>query len=165
MKKEFPFYDLIPGQIEDGYSLEISPLMSLDGKTVEAALDCSVDQVEKLLPVAIDLPIGGQTQRVQIQVPQMVSWRLAERFRWPADQVLLLSCGVVANPAGAAAGPLAPLLAPLGGATSRADALLFIEHRGTATEVAAAGGAASTSATRAPVTEPLSESLRNLFRY
>jgi hypothetical protein len=165
MKQEFPFYDLIPGQIEDGYSLDISPLISLDGKTVEAALDCSVDQVEKMLPVAIDIPIGGQTQRVQIQVPQMVSWRLTERFRWPADQVLLLSCGVVANPAGAAAGPLAPLLAPIGGATSRADALLFVEHRGTASEVAAAGGASSTSATRTPVTEPLSQSLRNLFRY
>jgi hypothetical protein len=94
--------------------------------------------------VSIDVPIGKQTTRVQVQVPQMVSWRLNERFRWPADEVLLLSCGVVANPAGAA-GPLAPLLSPIGGATSRADALLLVEHRGTASDAGPSGGVAATS--------------------
>ena len=39
LKREFPFYDLIPGQIDEGYSLQISPLMSLDGQTMEAAVD------------------------------------------------------------------------------------------------------------------------------
>jgi hypothetical protein len=131
VKGEFPFYDLIPGRIDEGYSLTISPLMMLDGKSVEAAIECQIDQVEKLVPVAIDVPIGKQSQRVQIQVPQVASWRLSERFRWPADQVLLLSCGVVANPAPNSAGPLA-LLNPLGAAGSRADALLLIEHRGAA---------------------------------
>jgi hypothetical protein len=161
MKKEFPFYDLIPGSVDEGYALEISPLMSLDGKTAEAAVDCEIDQIEKLLPVAIDLPIGGQSQRVQIQVPQVVTWRLSERIRWPADQVLLLSCGVVANPAGAAGGPLAPLLGPINGATNRADALLFVEYRGTKREVEAMGGPAT------PTAQPTSalRSLRNLWRY
>jgi hypothetical protein len=149
LKGEFPFYDLIGGRIDEGYRLSISPLMSLDGKTVEAAIECEVDQVEKLVPVTIDIPIARQTQRVTVQVPQMSSWRLSERFRWPADQVLLLSCGVVANPAGAASGPLTPLLAPIGGATGRADALLLVEHRG-----AAAGGAASAPIAPAAAVEP-----------
>lgn len=134
LKPEYPFYDLIPGQIDEGYSLEMSPLLSLDGKTIEMAVNCRVDQVEKLLPLAIDLPIGGQTQRVQIQVPQVVSWRLAERFRWPESEVLLLSCGVVATPAPATGGPLS-FLSPLGvGSGNRADALLMIEHRGLVTK-------------------------------
>jgi hypothetical protein len=132
--------------VDEGYSLTISPLLSLDGKSVEAAIECQVDQIEKLVPVTIDVPIGKQSQRVQVQVPQMVSWRLSERFRWPADQVLLLSCGVVANPAGAIGGPLAELLGPIGVPTSRADALLLVEHRGTAGEVGTSGAAATTAA-------------------
>jgi hypothetical protein len=150
VKPEFPFYDLIPGRIDEGYSLTISPLMTLDGQSVEAAIECRVDQVEKLLPVSIDIPIGKQTQRATVQVPQVVSWRLSERFRWPADQVLLLSCGVVANPAGAVGGPLAPLLSPIGGPTSRADALLMVEHRN-ATSEAGGGGVATAAAASAPV--------------
>ena len=87
------------------------------------------------MPVNIDVNVGGQSQRAQIQVPQLVSWRFQERFRWPADQVLLLSCGVVASPAGnnSGGGPFALLgaLAPTG---ERADALLMIECRGKASE-------------------------------
>ena len=128
LKREFPFYDLIPGQIDEGYSLEISPLLSLDRQTMETAVTCRVDQVEKLVPLAIDVPVGAQSQRVQIQVPQMASWRLSERFRWPASDVLLLSCGIVANPAPGATGALS-LLAPLGVSNSRADALLMIDAK------------------------------------
>ena len=128
LKREFPFYDALPDKIDEGYSLEISPLLSLDGQTMEAAIDCSVDQLEKLVPLTIDVPTGGQTQRVQIQVPQLVSWRLSERFRWPTSEVLLLSCGVVATPAPGSAGMLS-VLAPLGISSNRADALLMIEHK------------------------------------
>jgi hypothetical protein len=138
LKQTFPFYDLVPGQIDEGYSLEISPLLSLDGQTIEAAIDCHVDQVEKLVPLAIDVPIGNQSQRVQIQVPQVASWRLSERFRWPVNEVLLLSCGVVANPAPSATGVFS-ILSPLGVSNGRADALLMIEQR-PAGEVTLAAG-------------------------
>jgi hypothetical protein len=129
LKREYPFYDLVAGQIDEGYSLDIHPLASLDGRTMEAALTCRIDQVEKLVPLAVDVPIGSsQSQRVQIQVPQLASWRLSERFRWPAGEVLLVSCGVVANPS--ASGGALGLLSPLGvGAGMRADALLLIECR------------------------------------
>jgi hypothetical protein len=128
LQREFPFYDTIPGKIEEGYQLKISPLLSLDGQTMEAAIACEVDQLEKLVPLSIDVPAGGQSQRVQIQVPQMVSWRLSERFRWPASEVLLLSCGVVASPEPVSGGILS-LLSPLAGSPGRADALLMIDHR------------------------------------
>ena len=121
-------YELIPGQIDEGYSLRISPLLSLDRQSVEAAITCEVDQVEKLVPIVLDVPVAGQGPRVQIQVPQLVSWRLSERLRWPADQVLLVSCGVVANPAADAGGPLS-LVRPFGANKSRADALLLMEYR------------------------------------
>ena len=133
-------YELIPAQIDEGYSLTISPLASVDGKSIDAAIQCQVDQVEKLVPIAIDVPVVGQGARVQIQVPQLVSWRLNERLRWPADQVLLLSCGVVANPASDAGGPLS-LVSPFGASKSRADAMLMIEYRPKATEVGSVPGA------------------------
>jgi hypothetical protein len=125
----FPGYEVVPGQLDEGFALNLSSLMSLDGRACDVVVKCNVDQVEKLVPIGLDIPVGGTTQRVQIQVPQLVSWRLHERFRWPSDQVLLLSCGVVANPTGEAATPI-PLLGPLSGGSSRADALLMIEHKG-----------------------------------
>jgi len=130
----FPGYEMEMGQIQEGYSLQISPLFSLDEKNVDAVIRCHVDQVEKLLPVTVDVPaISLQRQAVQIQVPQIVSWRLHERFRWPTDQVLLLSCGVVATPSAERPNRLGlpKLLQPSRG---RADALLFIESNGKASE-------------------------------
>jgi hypothetical protein len=129
MRRDFPFYELVPGKIDEGYSLQVSPLMSLDGQTMEAAITCSVDQLEKLVPLVIDVPVGGQSQRVQIQVPQLVSWRMSERFRWPTNEVLLLSCGVVATPSQGSAGMFSAFTTPLGLGGNRADALLMIEHR------------------------------------
>jgi hypothetical protein len=146
LKPQFPFYDLVPGQIDEGYRLQISPLLSLDGQTIEAAISCQVDQVERMVPLAIDLPVGNPPPRVTLQVPQLVSWRLVERFRWPAQEVLLLSCGVVASPAPAAGG-MAALLTPLGLGSARADALLMIELR----TPTASGPPAATASASPPV--------------
>ena len=147
-------FELIPGQIDEGYSLEISSLMSLDGRTAEVAIACRIDQVEKLVPVAVEAPVVGQSNRVQIQVPQVVSWRLSERFQWPAEEVLLLSCGVVANPAANSAGPLAGMN-PFGASKPRADALLFIDHRAPTAEPLTGGPvAASTDSRNASPTNP-----------
>lgn len=130
----WPGYEILQGQIDEGFSLQISPLLSLDGNTCDAAIQCSIDQVEKLVTVGLEVPLAGQTQKVQIQVPQLVSWRLNERFRWPTDQVLVLSCGIVATPApGTAAGGLS-FINPFTPASERADALLFIEPKGRASQ-------------------------------
>ncbi|HND52857.1 MAG TPA: hypothetical protein PLV92_10690, partial [Pirellulaceae bacterium] len=126
-----PGFDSDMATIEEGYSMQVSPLFSLDGRSVDLAIKCHVDQVEKLVPVAVDLPgFGGQWQRTQVQVPQVVSWRLNERFRWPTDQVLLLSCGVVANPAAEAKPAGLGLMGQLMSNTGRADALVFVDCQG-----------------------------------
>jgi len=133
----WPGHEMDMGQMQEGYSLRISPLMSLDGNTIDAVLQCNIDQIEKLFPVAVDVPaVTGGMQRVQVQVPQVVSWRLHERFRWPANQVLLLSCGVIASPTPERTGPLGlPIPAlPLTSSPGRADALLFIESKGKASQ-------------------------------
>ena len=72
----------------------------------------------------------------QVQVPQTSSWRLHERFRWPADQVLLISCGVVAAPGPEPVGPLGMRPIVRNG-LPRADALVFVESKGRLNETVA----------------------------
>lgn len=141
MTNYFPGYETVPGQLEEGFALQLSPLMSLDGRTCDAAVKCNIDQIERLVPLTLDVPVGGQVQKVQIQVPQLVSWRFHERFRWPSDQVLLLSCGVIASPTGqpASGNPLA-MLNVFDAPGSRSDALLMIECRGKSSEAALSFG-------------------------
>jgi hypothetical protein len=139
MLSNYPFYEADNSQLNEGYSLELHPLFSADGQALDVVLKCHIDQLEKLVPVTMELPMptgttaGSNIQRVQIQVPQVVSWRLHERFRWPADQVLLLSCGVVATPTGEKTSPLG--IPGFGAGPGRADALLFIESHGKANTV------------------------------
>jgi hypothetical protein len=136
----WPGHDMDMTQIQEGYTLQFSPLISLDSSSIDAVVKCQIDQIERLVPVPVDIPsLAGGMQRVQIQVPQVVSWRLHERFRWPANQVLLLGCGVVATPTGERMGPLGLPMPTIPGvplpASSRVDALLFIESKGKTNQV------------------------------
>ncbi len=133
-------YEVERGQLQEGFSLQISPLLSQDERTIDAVLKCNIDQVEKLVPVGIDLPgFNGQMQRAEIQVPQLVSWRLHERFRWPTNQILLLSCGVVASPGPDRATALGLPLPHLFSTAGRADALLYVESLGKASQALLSG--------------------------
>jgi hypothetical protein len=123
----WPGFQPIPGQMDEGYSLELSPLLSMDGGTIDAVVKCHLDQLEKLQPVMLDVPTAAAPrQRTQVDVPQLSSFRLQERFRWPTDQVLLIGCGMVAPPIPAEQG----LRLPLVSTTARVDLLIFVESRG-----------------------------------
>jgi hypothetical protein len=136
-------YDIDRGQIQEGFSLEVSPLLSQDERTIDVVLKCNIDQVEKLVNVGVDLPgFSGQMQRADIQIPQMVSWRMHERFRWPSSQVLLLSCGVIASPEPDR--PSAIGIPTLFGRTGgRSDALVFVESLGKASQALITGNTAT----------------------
>jgi hypothetical protein len=135
----WPGFEPELAQIDEGFSLEFSPLLAIDGKTVDAVIKCNVDQVEKMIPIMLDVPSSvAQRQRTKIEVPQMNSCRLHERFRWPNDQVLLISLGVVASPAPKSTNPL-NLALPLGNGP-RSDLLVFVENRGKQAAVAATAG-------------------------
>ena len=146
----WPPYEPETGEVQEGYRLEISPLLSVDGRTLDCSIKAEIDQVDKLLPVEMDLPLpNNQVHRTKIDVPQVVSWRLNERFRWPSDMVLLLSCGVVASPErGPSALPFLNLDAITGTTAGRADALMFVEFRGRASETLAKPASSSQIATR-----------------
>ena len=52
----WPGHELVSGQMQEGFTLQLSPLMSLDGNTIDAVIKCEVDQIEKLVPVNVDIP-------------------------------------------------------------------------------------------------------------
>ena len=140
LPSQFPSYEPLMTTINEGYALSISSLSLLDNRAIEVAVKCDVDQVETLTPIKIPVAgVAGSVQTADINVPELISWRLHERFRWPSDQVLLLSCGVVADPQPETAGRTGAFGFGLGlgnrrKQTNRSDALLLIEYRGPATE-------------------------------
>src|SRR3954463_96631 len=130
----WPGYQPEMGTIEEGFSLEFSPLLALDLGSADAVVKLRLNQVEKMLPVKLDLPTTvAPNQRVQIDVPQMTSSNLHERFRWPTDKVLLLSMGVVATPGKTKDNPISDAVTdavPMLKGPPRADAILFVESAG-----------------------------------
>jgi hypothetical protein len=144
----WPGYEPQMAQIDEGFSLEFSPLVSLDGQMIDTVIKCNVDQLEKMIPVNLDVPTANAPrQRTKVEVPQMISCRLHERFRFPADHVLLISLGVVASPTPTAAGGITQGI-PLISANNRADLLVLVESKGKVTETAPPLPAVSPTATR-----------------
>jgi len=132
----WPGYETVTGQVDEGMALEFSPLMSVDGRLIDALIKCDIDQVEKMVAAGVDAPnAAAPRQRAQVEVPQMARCRFHERFRWPVDQVLLVNLGMVPIPFPAEARSLIPgLPLPLTPAPSRADLLIFIESKGEAAQ-------------------------------
>ena len=132
----WPGFEVKQGQIDEGFSLEFAPLLSVDRRSIDAVIKCNIDQVEKMVPVMIDVPTAvAPRQRTKIEVPQLTHLRFEERFRWPSDQVLLVDMGMVALPVPVDAKPLIPGLGiPLGATPRRADLLVIVEAKGLATD-------------------------------
>lgn len=127
-----PGYQIQRGEVKEGFSLTISPLVSIDGKEMEAVVQCQVDQMEKLSSINVEVPAPARGL-AQIDIPQVASWKIHERFRWPMDKVLVISRGVVAMP-GLERPDMTNLPAVItsSGKPPRADALLFLVCRSVA---------------------------------
>lgn len=115
--------------LDEGFLLEISPLVGHDGETIEAVIKCSVDQIERFTSLQNNtVDQFGLHRRSQIQVPQISSWRLHERFSWPKDEVLLVSRGLVATPERTTKWNES-VRKVLNNGGQRGNALLFLESR------------------------------------
>ncbi len=120
--------------VDEGFTLEFTPLLSLDGKTVDAAIRCDIDQVERMVPVTLNVPTSvAPRQSTKIEVPQMVHVRFHERFRWQADRILVVGMGIVPVPVPSDPKSIVPgLPLPITSGPPRADLLLLVESRGKA---------------------------------
>jgi hypothetical protein len=130
----WPGFEPQMAQLDEGFSIEFSPLVSLDGQMIDAVIKCHVDQVEKMIPVNLDVPTpNAPRQRTKVEVPQMIGCRLHERFRFPSDHVLLISLGVVATPTPTPPGGLSQGI-PMISSNNRADMLVLVESKGKVSE-------------------------------
>jgi hypothetical protein len=93
----WPGWQALGAVCDEGFSLDVHPLMSRDGAGVEAVLRCRIDQIERMATVAMSAP-AADGRRVPIEVPQMSAVRIGERFSWPATQSLVIGLGLVPWP-------------------------------------------------------------------
>lgn len=119
----WPGWQMQNAAFDEGFLLDVHPLLSADGSFVDAVLRCRIDLVEKLAPVPVPAP--GSANRVQVEVPQVAAVRIGERFRWPAAQTLLVGIGLVPWPVPAQNTPVAALVPD----AKRRDVAIVVEPR------------------------------------
>jgi len=120
-----PGWQTLAASCDEGMTIDVQPLLSRDGTAVEAVLRSRIDQIERMAPVAVTVPTPDQ-QRVQVEVPQLSAVRVGERFRWPANQVLVVGLGLVPWPIpGQNAAGSASLLTD----AKRTDVVVVVEPR------------------------------------
>jgi hypothetical protein len=128
----WPGFESEAGVIDEGFTLEFNPLLSLDMRTIDAALKCEINQVEKLVPVTLNVPTAANPrQSTKVDVPQVCHFRFHERFRWPVEQVLVVSLGIVATPVPSDSKAILPGVSlPIGNSAGRSELLVFVEGKG-----------------------------------
>ena len=128
----WPGFEPQSAVFDEGFTLEFSPLLSVDGRLIDAAIKCEINQVEKLIPVMLDVPTtAAPRQRTKLEVPQIAHFRFHERFRWPVEQVLLIATGVVPSPVPSDVKPMIPgVPLPVGNSPARSEVLVFVEGKG-----------------------------------
>lgn len=118
--------------IDEGFGVSFTPLGVLDSQKVDAIIKMDIVQIEKMISLMIDVPTAtNPRQRVQIESPQVSSFKLDEQIRWPKDKVLLLDLGTIPLPnqeRAAESGSFFSGLTKGMTGSRRSNILLFIEH-------------------------------------
>ena len=109
----------------EGLSVDVQPLVSLDGELVDMVLRCRIDQIERMASVSVAVPVGNRPD-VKLEVPQISAVRIGERFRWPASRTLVVGLGLVPWPV---PGQNKAASAGLFTEIKRSDAIVVIEPR------------------------------------
>lgn len=121
----WPGWQTLGASCDEGFQLDVHPLITSDGKGIEAVFRCRIDQIERMAPVTVAVPAGDR-QRVQIEVPQVSAVRIGERFRWPVNQCLVIGLGLVPWPVpGKNVASTAALLTD----AKRTDVIVVVEPR------------------------------------
>lgn len=122
----WPGWQTLTAEADEGLSLDVHPLLSKDGETIEAVVRCRIDQIERMAPVVIGSPTPDRS-RVQIEVPQLSSVRVGERFRWPSTHALVVGLGLVPWPVPETGSRPGPVL--FAGDAARRDVVVVVEPR------------------------------------
>ncbi len=90
----YPGYEVINGKLEEGFQLQVSPLLSADARVCDVAVKCHNDQVEKMVPLNIDVPAAAACKACRFKRAgrQLASQGALSVAVGPSQ---LLSCGIV----------------------------------------------------------------------
>ncbi len=81
--------------LKEGIVLKLSPLLSMDGDTLDAAVEVTTNVVRKLHPVKVLGPREIGTGEVSLDVPEASETRLNQTVdRWALGQALIISTGI-----------------------------------------------------------------------
>lgn len=82
-------------QLEEGVTLRLSPLLTFDGDTLDAAIDLTANTVKSLHRTRVIAPREIGPSEMTIDVPEVVESRLNQTVKgWPLGQTLLISAGI-----------------------------------------------------------------------
>ncbi len=128
--ESWPGFTPETGFVDEGFTLEISPLLSSDRRQVDVVLRLEIWQVERLVPLTLEIAGGpGQPARPRLEIPQRVQLSFHERFRWSPDQALLIDLGMVPVPIPVESATFSAWLWPFATQAPRGNVLLFLEVR------------------------------------
>ena len=82
-------------QLEEGFSLKLSPLLSFDGDSLDAAIELSSNTVRSLHRTRVIAPHEIGPSEMALDVPEVSETRLNQTVKdWPLGQTLLISAGI-----------------------------------------------------------------------
>lgn len=138
-------YEPRASAIEEGIAVELTPLVSRDGSSLDAVVRCNIDQLERVIPISLESNLAKLGRdRTKVEVPQRSQLRVKETFRWNAGETLIVSLGMAPAPDLTAETLLEkaiPLTLPA--PPARAEVLLVLESRGRQTPSANAANDAA----------------------
>ena len=84
-----------PEQIDEGITLRLSPLLTFEGDTIDAALELTANTVRSFHRTKVIAPREVGPAELTVDVPEVVGSRLNQTVKgWPLGQTLLISAGI-----------------------------------------------------------------------
>jgi hypothetical protein len=82
-------------QIEEGITLRLSPLLTFDGDTLDAAIELTANTIKSFHRTKVIAPRDVGPAEMTVDVPESVGSRLNQTVKgWPLGQTLLISAGI-----------------------------------------------------------------------
>lgn len=123
--------------VDEGYRIEVTPLLSTNGDLIEFFFSCQSTAIEKSLSFPLKVPTAAAPrQQLNAEVPQIASRNIKDKISFPKDKILLLDLGMIPVPPESrpdTTGLAGSLSKVIGGKPLWRNVLIFVQSGGTAT--------------------------------
>jgi hypothetical protein len=82
-------------QLDEGFTLRLSPLLTFDGDTVDAAIELTANTVRSIHRTRVLAPRELGPSEINLDIPEVSETKLNQTVKdWPLGQTLLISAGI-----------------------------------------------------------------------